>query len=538
MTMVSRVLGLWRDHFLARFFGTGMISSYWEIAYMFPNMLRNLLAEGILSQSFIPLYSESLKKSELEGKLSSGKIIGFLSIFFVIFISIMIFLFPLILPLYVGKQKEEIELLIFMSQILFVFIGFISIASVFSGILNTHNSFVIPSLVPIILNLVFIFTFLSILFLNSFIVISIETVAIILSITVVLGSVFTCFFLYFVLKRNRIEPKIQFFYNYWKEPIVKKLFSMVLPAIIGASIFQLNQLLDIFLASYLVKVEGAIPALRFAHRLIQLPTGIIGVAISTTILPVLVQHIRNHVSRRESGMELFYAIRFSLYLTIPATIGLYLLGPWIVHFLFSGGLWNFQSTVITWWCLQFYVLGIPFYSMNKILTSSYYAYQNTKTPVRILFLTISLNLIMNLLLIPILEHGGLALSTSLSSIFNFALLLFFIRRNLEIPLKEFFYFIKNILSISFVIIIYLLILKIFFTFPFEKELYSFTKSLLYNDFNKIQSLPSREYSLFVLAIGISGSMAIHFLLSKKLLSKEWKVIEEIFSKKLIKNSKT
>lgn len=534
--MISRVLGLWRDHFLAKFFGTSIIASYWEIAFMFPNMLRNLLAEGILSQSFVPLYSESLKNSEEVAKKNTGKIIFFLSIFFIIFTFVMIFLFPFLLPYYVGKPKNEIELLILLSQILFGFIGFISITSIFSGVLNTHNIFVIPSFVPIILNLVFIFTFLGVIFLSKYITITIEQTAIILSITVLLGSAFVCLFQYLYIRKKGWEPIFEFKLVFWKEPIIKKLFSLVLPAILGASIFQLNQLIDVFLASYFIQIEGAIPALRFAHRLIQLPTGIIGVAISTTILPVLAGFLRKNISKKESGLELVNAIRFSLFLTIPSMLGLYLLGPWIIHFLFSGGLWDLKSTLITWWCLQFYVLGIPFYSMNKILTSSYYAYQDTKTPVKILFVTVSLNLLLNLLFIPILEHGGLAVSTSLSAILNFILLFRFLKyKPIEIPYYEFYDFFKRYIVIFLLIIIYLLILKFIFPFPYEKELYFLNKSFLYVGVEKI-TIPSRQFSLFILILGIFGSLVIYFGLSKYFLNREWKVIEEMIVYK-IKNSK-
>lgn len=534
--MISRVLGLVRDHFLARFFGTGMISSFWEIAYMFPNMLRNLLAEGVLSQSFIPLYSESLKKSEIQAKKDTGKVIGFLSIFFMIFVSLMIFLFPLILPWYVGKPKEEIQLLILLSQILFGMIGFLSILSIFSGILNTHNIFVIPALVPILLNLVFIFTFLGFVFFLYFYQIPTDTIALGLAFTVLVGSGLICFFLYSYVKHKGWAPQIQFFFLYWKDPTIKKLFKLVLPAVLGASIFQLNQLLDIFLASYFIRIEGAIPALRFAHRLIQLPTGIIGVAISTTILPVLASHIRKNVSPIESGKELIHGIRFSLFLTIPATIGMYLLGPWIIHFLFSGGLWSFQSTIITWWCLQFYIIGIPFYSMNKILTASFYAYQDSKTPVKILFFTVSVNLVLNLLFIPVLEHGGLALSTAVTSILNFVLLFYFFKKKpIEIPYDEFIDFFKKSLFIFFMIFCYLLFLKYFFSFPLEKDLFFLNKNLFNLNLSSFEkSLPTRKDSFVVVFLGISGSILIHFVLSKKLLKKEWTIIEDLVRSKIKK----
>ncbi|MCB1167431.1 MAG: polysaccharide biosynthesis C-terminal domain-containing protein, partial [Leptospiraceae bacterium] len=179
-----------------------------------------------------------------------------------------------------------------------------------------------------------------------------------------------------------------------------------------------------------------IPGLRFAHRLIQLPTGIIGVALSTAILPTLVAAMKSDGSD-DNGQELVSAMAFSLFLTVPAGLGLYLLGPYIIHLLFSGGKWTVDSTLTTWHALQFYCIGVPFYSLNRILTSSFYAYQDTKTPVRILMFTVAINLCLNLILIPFLEHGALALSTSTTSFLNCMALLYLLRKKIHrIPWNE------------------------------------------------------------------------------------------------------
>jgi len=529
MTLISRVLGLFRDHFLARFFGTGIIATYWEIAYMLPNMLRNLFAEGILSQAFVPVYSESLKVSEEKAKKDSGKIILFLSLVLSIIVFLGIMSFPYLLPYYVGKPKEEIGLLILLAQILFGFIAFISLSSIFSGILYTHQKFTIPTLTPIFLNIEFIFTFLVFLVLSRWYKIDVETIAIILAIMVLLGSFLVLAFQYYFVKKYGWDPEFEFSLQIFSDPVIKKLFFLVAPAILGASIFQLNQLMDVFLASYFVKVEGAIPALRFAHRLIQLPTGLIGVAISTTILPIIASYIRNNESYEKSGEELIYAIRFSLFLTVPATIGLFILAPWIVHFLFSGGLWDLRSTFITLWALQFYVLGIPFYSTNKILTSTYYAFQDTKTPVKILIVVVVMNLLLNVLFIPFFQHGGLALSTSLSAFINTILLFLFLKKkSIIIPYKELLSFVRNIVLLIFVLMVYLYFVDKLFYFPLEENRFSLS-FLLTHDF-KQEDVPHRIEALKVLLVGILGSLILYFTLAKIFLKKEFMVILSIFKK--------
>ena len=529
MTLVSRVLGLFRDHFLARFFGTGIIATYWEIAYMLPNMLRNLFAEGILSQAFVPVYSESLKVSEEKAKKDSGKIIVFLSFVLSIIVFLGILSFPYLLPYYVGKPKEEIELLILLAQILFGFIAFISLSSIFSGILYTHQKFIIPTLTPIFLNIEFIFTFLVFLILSRWYKIDVETIAIILAIMVLLGSFLVLAFQYYFVKKYRWNPKFEFSIQIFSDPVIKKLFYLVAPAILGASIFQLNQLMDVFLASYFVNIDGAIPALRFAHRLIQLPTGLIGVAVSTTILPIIASYIRNNESYEKSGEELIYAIRFSLFLTIPATIGLFILAPWIVHFLFSGGLWDLRSTFITLWALQFYVLGIPFYSTNKILTSTYYAFQDTKTPVKILIWVVIINLVLNILFIPFFQHGGLALSTSISAFINTVLLFSFLKKkSIKLPYGELISFIRNMFILIFVLMVYLYFVDKMFDFPLEKNRFSLNFLLTY-DFKQV-IVPNRIEALKIILIGILGSVIIYFTLAKIFLKKEFKVIFSFFKK--------
>jgi len=529
MTLISRVLGLFRDHFLARFFGTGIIATYWEIAYMLPNMLRNLFAEGILSQAFVPVYSESLKISEEKAKKDSGKIILFLSLVLSIIVFLGIMSFPYLLPYYVGKPKEEIGLLILLAQILFGFIAFISLSSIFSGILYTHQKFTIPTLTPIFLNIEFIFTFLVFLVLSRWYKIDVETIAIILAIMVLLGSFLVLAFQYYFVKKYGWDPEFEFSLQIFSDPVIKKLFFLVAPAILGASIFQLNQLMDVFLASYFVNVEGAIPALRFAHRLIQLPTGLIGVAISTTILPIIASYIRNNESYEKSGEELIYAIRFSLFLTVPATIGLFILAPWIVHFLFSGGLWDLRSTFITLWALQFYVLGIPFYSTNKILTSTYYAFQDTKTPVKILIVVVVMNLFLNVLFIPFFQHGGLALSTSLSAFINTVLLFLFLKKkSINIPYRELLSFVRNIVLLIFVLMVYLYFVDKLFYFPLEENRFSLS-FLLTHDFKQVD-VPHRIEALKVLLVGILGSLILYFTLAKIFLKKEFMVILSIFKK--------
>lgn len=408
MTMISRVLGLFRDHYQAVFFGTGAIATAWEIAFMFPNMLRNLLAEGVLAQSFLPIYSDALRISDREARRVAGVILSFLFFFLLIFVAVVIMLFPKILPYYTGKEAGEIGLLIELSQVMFVFILTASLTAIFAGMANAHLFFTLPALSPILLN---------ILFISGFLLLDgrgypPQTNARYLAGVVVLGGIVQLAFQALYVRHLGLWPILTLRF---RDPALRKIFSLMAPAVLGAGLFQLNQLLDIAIASYWIPEEqGAVPGLRFAHRLIQLPTGIIGTALSTAILPALAAHIRSNEGE-SNATELNSALSFAFFLTVPAGIGLYLLGPSIIDLLFYGGAWNEHSTAATWLALQFYTLGVPLYSGNKILTSTYYAYQDTRSPVKVMLVVIVINLILNLILVRFMYQGGLALSTALCS---------------------------------------------------------------------------------------------------------------------------
>lgn len=438
-TIISRVLGLVRDHFQAVFFGTGAIATAWEVAYMLPNMLRNLLAEGVMSQAFIPIYSEAMKESEQEAKRRASVVLGFLLIGLIFIVLIGILIFPYLLPVYTGKTRDEASLMILLARIMFIFIMTASLTAILSGIQNTRNEFTLPALSPILLNIVMITGFLV---LNDQDAGSKEN-AVTLSMFVVAGG-FLQFLLQTVfLKHRGWWPGFSF---HFRDPVLKKVFSLMAPAVLGASLFQINQLTDIAIASYFIPEEvGAIPALRYAHRLIQLPTGIIGVALSTAILPALVEAMRQN-RHDGNGTELVTALSFSLFLTVPAGIGLFFLGPDILNLLFYGGAWSVDSTHQTWGALMFFVAGVPFYSANKILTSSYYAYQDTRTPVRFLMIVVVINFLLNLTLVHWLQQGGIALSSSITAAINSNLLLFGIRNRIgTIPWKKLF---LTLLSLS------------------------------------------------------------------------------------------
>ncbi len=432
--MGSRVLGLIRDFYQANFFGTGPIAAAWEIAFMLPNMLRNLLAEGVLSQAFIPLYGEGLRKSEEEAARLAGVVISFIFFVLLLVVTTGILLFPFVLPPFAGLSPEDSELLVELAQIMFIFILTTSLTALLVGISNAHHVFSFPAISPIILNLGVIIAFVM---LDPLDLPPAENARVLAVVVACTGFVILAIQSVHVYSRG-----------WWptlalrlRDPALKKIFSLMAPAVLGAGLFQFNQLFDVAIASNLIDEQmRAVPALRFAHRMIQLPTGIIGVALSTVILPTLVSRIKSDGSDSgENGEELLRALAFALFLTVPAGLGLSLMGREIINLLLYGGAWDARSTGATLLALAYYAPGVPFYSLNKILTSSFYAYQDTRTPVKISLVVLAINLALNVTLVVFVFHNqsGLALSTALCQALTTVLLLVWLRRKILIPYAVF-----------------------------------------------------------------------------------------------------
>ena len=521
-TMISRLLGLVRDHFQAVFFGTGPIAAAWEIAYLLPNMLRNLLAEGVLSQSFIPIYSKGLRESEAAAREAAGVIVAFLFCFLLLFVALAIASFPFLLPAFAGPAVGDPALLVQLSQIVFVFILTASLTAIFAGIANAHMLFSVPALSPILLNLVFIGTFLT---LGRW-KLPLEENARVLAYSVAGGGVLQLGFQALYVHGCGLWPNIRL---RLRHPALRNLFALMAPAVVGASVFHLNQLMDIAIAGWFIAPEhGAIPGLRFAHRLIQLPTGIVGTALSTAILPALAAALRDpNANRGQNGRELMAALSFGAFLTIPAAVGLLMLGPAIIDLLFFGGSWGAESSATVWKALWLYAFGVPFYSANKILTSSFYAYMDTRTPVRIMLTVVPINLTMNVLLVGPLLHGGLALSTSLCAMLTNVLLLRALKERMgPMPFEHFGRrMARQALPLA-------LLVGTLLVLSWQSDAWAAPLAKMLHAFFPDQPAP-RLYGLVLVGIAMPVAMAAYFALAVRLRLDEVAVFTRLFRRRAV-----
>lgn len=416
----------------AHAFGTSFLAVAFDIAFRIPNMLRNLVAEGALAQSFIPLYDQYKDEKHSE-RQAAGVIICFVLMVLIVLTSVAWFFLPEMIPYLtnhpdfethknlvsqglqahdslVATQVMQTEYTITLAQMLFPYIVFISISSLYMAIQYSHNIFWAGSLGPALLNIIILVTFGAYYFFWH--QATPEEAIYVWAAAVLLAAVLQLAFQYLVVKKHGLSPRYSLRFRH---PVIKGLFAMMLPALFGAAVQEIGQLIDIFLATSLKdEVPGAVSALNFSHRLVQLPLGIFGVAVATASLPQL-SRLFNEKKTSDFSHNVVAAVRMNFFLLLPATLGLIFLAEPLVAILFEHGQFSRRSTEITAYALQFYAIGILGYSLQKLFMSALYAQKNSKIPAMITATVLVLNISVSISLMPFLQHGGLALGSAIAA---------------------------------------------------------------------------------------------------------------------------
>ncbi|MDF3819160.1 murein biosynthesis integral membrane protein MurJ [Leptospira sp. 96542] len=517
-TFLSRILGLVRDHFMAVSFGTGMVASAFSVAYRLPNMFRNLLAEGTLSQSFMPIFSEYEKLGKEEAKVMSGTVLSFLFFCLSLFVAIFWFFASDFLPHLVGGSAEYGKLVVDLSLVLFFLIMTASLSSIFMSISNSQHNYFIPSLSPIILNLSYLVVFLVVFpFVEG-----IQNRVFILTYGIVFGGVLQLLVQSWYVYRLGYGPIFRF---NLKHPAIKKIFKLMIPAALGGSFYQIGLLVDIFLANYIQNNNpglGAVVSLDYAQRLVQLPTGIIGVALATTILPSLLKDLREG-NQKNVENEISDVLSFAFFLTLPAAIGLFLLGESVLDSIYFGGRWDHLATETALRPLMFYAIAIPFYSINKVLVSSYYAFMDTKTPLRIQLISFFSSVFFSIGLMFFLQHSAIALASAVSAFATSALLMIFLKHHqVRIPFQELFFRLVKMVPA----IIGLTIWLIFSEF--------FLKPIWMEFGGQVLGLGYANRSRLILTVSILPAVILYFVIARFTALTEAKIILGRLVRKKIK----
>jgi len=421
-TLLSRIFGLIRDVVIAGFFGAGLASDAFFVAFRIPNLLRRLFAEGSLTISFIPIFTEYLKnQGKAEAFHLARSAFRLLSIILVIVTIAGILLAPVIVRLMAwgfSAHPEKLALTVTLTRIMFPYIFFISLVALCMGILNALGHFAAPALAPVFLNIGMI---------GAVFLISphLSDPVLGLAIGVLIGGALQLALqLPFLIKKG---------FYFWhkatlRHPGLKRIGLLMLPAIFGAAVYQINGLVGILLASFLP--EGSVSYLYYADRICQFPLGIFGIAIATAVLPSLSRQVS--AEDFDAARATFaYALKLVSYITLPSMVGLIVLREPIVALLFKRGAFDTDKMVLTAYALLFYAVGLWAFSAVRIVLSTFYALQDTKTPVRMAVISIIANLILGIVLMQWLLHGGLALATSLASMLNLGLLLWALRKRLS-----------------------------------------------------------------------------------------------------------
>lgn len=416
MTLLSRVLGLTRDIVIARFFSAGDAADAFFVAFKIPNFLRRLFAEGAFSLAFVPVLTEYRNQfSAADTRELINRVAGTMGAILLVLTAVGVFASPLLISVFAAgfiDQPEKFRLTADMLRITFPYILLISMTAMAAGILNTWKRFLVPAFTPVLLNLSMIGCAI---WLSPRLDMPITALAWGVFIAGVLQLLFQLPFLY----REGLLPKPVWG---WRHAGVQKIIKLMIPALFGSSVAQINLLFDTFIASFLI--SGSVSWLYYSDRLLEFPLGVFGIALATVVLPNLSEaHYKEGATH--FGQTLSWAIRLSLLIAVPASIGLFLLAQPILSTLFEYGVFTDHDTLMAAYSLMAYSLGLPAMILIKILANGFYARQDTRTPVRIGIQAMCLNMVLNVVFVVsmlktdfVAPHVGLALATTGSAYFN------------------------------------------------------------------------------------------------------------------------
>ncbi|MCW8196094.1 murein biosynthesis integral membrane protein MurJ [Proteobacteria bacterium 005FR1] len=424
MTMLSRVMGLVRDIVFARFVGAGSDADAFFVAFKIPNFLRRLFAEGAFAQAFVPVLSEYRERgSHAAVQDLIDRVAGCLGSVLITVTLFAVVASPAVAALFaMGFLDDEYKFALTSDfiRITFPYLFLISMTGFAGAILNSYGRFAVPAFTPVLLNLVLITA--AVLVSPMF-----DPPALALAWGVLTAGVVQLLFQIPFLYRLQLlpRPKVD-----WKDPGVRKILRLMVPAIFGVSVSQINLLLDTVIASFLP--TGSITWLYFSDRLSELPLGVFGIAIATVILPTL---SRQHQAEdpRQFAATLDWSVRMIFLIGVPAAAALVVLAEPILYSLFQYGKTTAFDVEMASFSLRAYGVGLLAFMLIKVLAPGYFARQDTATPVKIGIVAMVSNMILNIaFVLPLMNlqlgHLGLALATSASAFLNAGLLFWGLRK--------------------------------------------------------------------------------------------------------------
>jgi putative peptidoglycan lipid II flippase len=423
-TLLSRILGYVRDMVMASIFGAGLASDAFIAAFRIPNMLRRLFGEGSLSIAFVPVFTECYKRQGWqEAERLAASALRLVAVVLSLVVAVGIVLSPAVVHLLAygfTDDPEKYRLCVYLTRLMMPYLLFIGLVAMCMGILNVLGQFAAPALAPTLLNIAMI----GMVSLFSWLSPSQTTRVVGLALGVLVGGMLQFGLQLPFLVRKKI--------NFWRSarlwhPAMKQVLVLMGPSIFGAAVYQINSLVICLLGSLLP--QGSVTYLYYADRLIQFPLGLFAIAMATAVLPTLSRQATEGQWDALRG-TFGHAVRLILFITLPSMAGLILLREPIVAVLFEHGAFGGQTTRLTASALLYYGIGLWAFSTVRILIYTFYAIQDTRTPVIAATIAIIVNIALGVILMGFMKHNGLALALSLASMLHLGLLSVALRKKM------------------------------------------------------------------------------------------------------------
>ena len=426
MTFLSRIMGLARDVLFATLFAASAGMDAFLVAFKIPNFGRRLFAEGAFSQAFVPVFTETKTKAEEEVKELVDVVAGTLGGILVMVTIVGVLAAPVLIMIFAPgfiDQPEKFALSADMLRITFPYLLFISLTAFAGGILNAYGRFAVPAFTPVLLNICLISA--AVWWAPQF-----DEPVIALAIGVFVAGIAQLALQVPFLARMGLLPRPRWG---WAHEKVRRIIKLMIPVLFGASVAQINLLLDLLVASFLV--TGSVSWLYYSDRLMEFPLGIFSIAIATVILPSLsARHAES--SAKAFSDTLDWALRLLIMIGTPAMVALFVLSGPMLTTLFQYNAFSTNDVLMSQFSLMAYAIGFMGFSLVKVLLPGFYSRQDTMTPVRFGIVAMVTNMILNVVfVVPILQrgwvapHAGLALATSLGAFVNAGLLYKRLRRD-------------------------------------------------------------------------------------------------------------
>jgi putative peptidoglycan lipid II flippase len=408
-TLISRISGMVREIVFAYLFGTTASMDAFRIAFNIPNLLRDFFGEGGMNAAFLPVYSfYRSKKGEKSANIYLSSFLLPLIVILLFIVTLGILFSPRIIYIVARgfiDNPVQFNLAIKLTRIIFPFLIFISLASVFMGVLTYFDRFFITGVYPLFFNI-------SVIFISFLLYRKLGIIGV--AVGVIAGGVLQLIFLSIFLPREGIRLTNPI----WAHPGVLNSIRLIGPVFLAYAATRINVTVTLFLASLLP--EGSISYLSYAYRIMQLPLGMFGVAVATVALPELSRKIAKKESQESSILG---SLRAVLLLSIPSSMLIFALRIPIISILYEHGAFKTLDSLRTASVLAFYAIGIPFISGNKVLQNVYFSRKDVITPMKISYITMIINILIAIILMNFLSIRGLALSVSIASLSQFMLLI-------------------------------------------------------------------------------------------------------------------